>query len=166
MSASHIATRLVETLRKELELLEEYNQGCESLHKHVIAKNWTTLESILNNLKRKALHLDTLDQKRESIVQQLKKELSLQEEVSFGLVLVCLDEDTQRDIKVLKQKIRHAVSILQTRINGIGRYTESQTNILRDVLDELIPEQRGRIYNNRGTASSKDSKPLLFNHQF
>jgi len=166
MSAAKISIKLIDTLRRELELLEEYNRGCESLHKHVIARNWTTLESILNTLKKSALLLDQLDQKRESLISQLKKSLELQEEVSFGLVLTHLENDTQQEIKNLKQRIRHAVGILQTRINGIGKYTESQTNLLRDVLEALIPEQRGRIYNNRGTASAKDSKPLLFNHQF
>jgi len=166
MSASKITISFINTLKKELELLEEYNQGCESLHKHVVARNWTTLESILNSLKKSAEYLDNLDKKREKQLSQLKNALDLNEEVSFGLVLTCLDSDDQQEIKKLKQKIRHAVGVLQTRINGIGKYTESQAGILRDVLDELIPEQRGRIYNNRGTASAKDSKPLLFNHQF
>jgi hypothetical protein len=166
MSTASNTLKLIDVLNKELETLEEYNRGCESLHKHVVAKNWTTLENVLNTLKCESEKLNSLDLMRESLIQNLKEEHSLPGECSFGLLLTHLDTPGQSEIKILKQKIRHAVNILQTRINGIGTYTESQTCALRDVLDELIPDQKGRIYNSRGTASILESKPLLFNHQF
>jgi hypothetical protein len=166
MLAAKNTVKLIDILKSELELLEEYNRGCESLHKNVVAKNWTTLESVLNTLRNKADMLNTLDQKRESFILQLKEDCGLSPQASFGLLMTHLDTHAQKEIKMMKQKIRLAVCVLQTRINGIGSYTESQTSALRDVLDELIPEQRGRIYNSSGTASRVENKPLLFNHQF
>lgn len=166
MSAAGNSRKIIDVLSRELETLEEYNRGCEALHKHVVAKNWATLENVLNTLKNEADRLNGLDLKREALILQIKEDCGLSPQVSFGLLMTHLDAPAQKEITILKQKIRHAVSILQTRINGIGAYTESQTSALRDVLDELIPDQKGRIYNSSGTASRLESKPLLFNHQF
>jgi hypothetical protein len=166
MSADKITRNLIDILNKELKLLEEYNSGCESVHKYVAAKNWTKLERILNSLGKKAEKLDSLDLIREELVLHLKEDHQLNSAASFGMLMTRLDGVSQKEIKILKQKLRHAVSMLQVRINGIGKYAESQTAALRDVLDVLIPDQKGKIYNRSGLASPVDNKPMLFNHQF
>lgn len=166
MSADKITHNLIDILNKELKLLEEYNSGCETLHKYVTAKNWTRLERTLNSLGKKAEKLNSIDLIREELVLHLKEEYQLDPGVSFGMLMTRLDSVNQKEIRTLKQKLRHAVSMLQVRINGIGNYAESQTSALKDVLDVIIPDQKARIYNSSGTASPIDNKPMLFNHHF
>ncbi|MDC7234067.1 MAG: hypothetical protein PQJ58_12610 [Spirochaetales bacterium] len=166
MSTDKMNRNLIDVLNKELKLLEDYNSGCEILHKYVAARNWSRLERTLNSLGKKADKLNSLDLIREELVLQLKEEHQLSPGASFGMLLTRLDEESQKDIRILKQKLRHSVSLLQIRIQGIGNYAETQTSALKDVLDVLNPDQKGRIYNSRGAASPADHKPMLFNHQF
>jgi len=166
MSTDKITRNLIDILYKELKLLEEYNSGCETLHKYVASKNWTKLERTLNSLTKKAEKLNSLDLIREELVVHLKEDHQLDPGASFGMLMTRLDKGYQKEIRILKQKLRHAVSMLQIRINGIGNYAESQTAVLKDVMDIIVPGQKGRIYNSSGAASPMDSKPMLFNHQF
>lgn len=157
---------LIDILNKELKILDEYNGGCEKLHQYVIGKDWIRLEKILAKLREKADKLASLDLIREELVIQLKAEHQLSEAVSFGMLLSRLGDEDQKKIRKLKQKLRLSVSLLQTRLKGIGNYTESRSGALRDVLDTLIPDQKGKIYNSCGEASSRGSKPMLFNQSF
>jgi len=162
MSAEYLVKQLVTVLEKELKNLQKYNAGCEQMHKAVVAKDWPRLERIILSLRKRAEKLGVLDREREELISTLKIHLELAPEASFRLLLSRLPENRKVELELLKRNIRRAVTVLQSRMKGIGNYTESQAAALKEVLEELIPDQKGRIYNSRGTASVAEAKPLLF----
>lgn len=166
MPADKLINKLILILQDELNLIRQYNLDCESLHKYVVAKNWTDLEKILQKLRNLADDLSRIDEEREMFVNLLKNDMEIAEESSFGLLLSRFPQLEQRQVNDLKREIRHSVMILKNRINGIGRYTESQTTALKDVMDILVPDQKGKIYNRSGAASSAGAKPMLFSRHF
>lgn len=166
MPAEELINKLIIILQNELKLVRQYNTECEFLHKYVVAKNWANLEKVLQKLRTLADDLSKIDDKREMIVGILKNETGIAEESSFGLLLSRFPQIEQRQVNDLKRDIRRSVMILRNRINGIGRYTESQTSALKDVMDILVPDQKGKIYNRSGAALSAGAKPMLFSRHF
>ncbi len=165
MPSAENTSRLLDVLNRELKLLEEYNKGCETLHQELVGRNWNGLESTLNHLRGNAAELEERDREREELIRVLKKDVQLQEEASFRMLLTRLEPEVGAEIGVLKSRIRHAVNILQVRLKGIGRYSENQTGILRDMLGEFMPEKKGKIYNSSGVKSPGENRPLLINHR-
>ncbi|OQY34175.1 MAG: hypothetical protein B6241_05675 [Spirochaetaceae bacterium 4572_59] len=166
MPAEKLINKLILILQNELNMIRQYNSECEFLHKFVVAKNWMDLEKVLQKLRILADDLSRIDEEREMFVDILKNEMEIATESSFGLLLSRFPQNEQRQINDLKRDIRHSVMILQNRINGIGRYTESQTSALKEVMDILVPDQKGKIYNRSGAASSAGAKPMLFSRHF
>ena len=165
MSAENLINKLICTLTDELEIIRQYNKSCENLHKSVVSKNWTSLENKIRKLKVQADSLSESDETREWIISSLKNEFGLPEECSFGLLTSRFSQEDSRKVDELKRDIRRSIMVLKNRINGIGRYTESQTSALKDVLDILVPDQKGRIYNRKGAPSAAGT-PMLFSKQF
>ena len=165
MPSAENTSRLLDILNRELKLLEEYNKGCETLHQELVGRNWNGLEATLNLLRGRASELEEKDREREALISVLKKDAGLQNEASFRMLLTRLEPEVSREIGTLKSRIRHAVNILQVRLKGIGRYSENQTGILKDVLGELMPEKNGKIYNSSGVKSPGENRPLLINHR-
>ena len=165
MPSADTTSRLMDVLNRELKLLEEYNKGCETLHRELIGRNWNGLEAALNLLRSKAAELEERDRTREDLIRDLKKEMQLHEDASFKMLLTRLEPEAGREISGMKSRIKHSVSVLQVRLRGIGRYSENQTGILKDVLGELMPEKKGKIYNSSGFRSSGENRPLLINQR-
>ncbi len=166
MSADLLIEKLIQILKRELALLKGYNADCEKLHKLIVAKNWMELEKTLSLLRNKAEILAAEDSEREMVINLLKDEMKISEHSSFGLLLSLFPAVEKRLTNDLKREIRHSVMMLKGRINGIGKYTESQTSALKDVLDILIPDQKGKIYTRNGSASNTGSNPMLFSRNF
>jgi hypothetical protein len=166
MSADSLIEKLILILNREQKLLKGYNADCEKLHKTIVAKNWIELEKTLSYLKKRAESLAAEDNEREMVISLLKDEMKLSEHSSFGLLLSLFPVEEKKVVNDLKREIRHSVMMLKSRINGIGKYTESQTSALKDVLDILIPDQKGKIYNRNGSASNTGSNPMLFSRDF
>ena len=162
MAAERSIEELLTILSKELNCLQIYNRECEKLHRYVVSRDWQKLERTLSVLKGQAETLAGADQQRELLISYLKKEMALPTECSFGLLISRFPAEKTEDINQLKRKIRRNILVLQSRIQGIGRYTDSQTAALKDVLDILIPDQKGKIYNKNGAASSSGNNPMLF----
>lgn len=165
MPSAENTSRLLTVLRRELKLLEEYNKGCEALHKDLVGKNWNGLETTLNLLRGSAAELEERDREREDLIRDLKKDAGLQEEASFRMLLTRLEPEVGSEVGILKSRIRHAVNILQVRLKGIGRYSDNQTGILGDMLSEIMPEKKGKIYTSSGVKSPGENRPLLINHR-
>lgn len=166
MSAERLINKLIRILETERNLINCYNRDCEVLHRHVVSKNWPDLEKTLLLLKERAESLSIADNEREMIISVLKKEMALPEESSFGLLLSRFPESSSRRINDLKRDIRRSILILQGRIKGIGQFTEGRTSALKEVLDVLVPDRKGRIYDRNGAASAIGSKPMLFSKHF
>jgi flagellar biosynthesis/type III secretory pathway chaperone len=166
MPATEMIEKLISILETERDLLRQYHSDCEILHRKIASKNWAELEKLLQKLRKEAESLANADDEREVIISMLKKEADLPEEVSFGLLLSRFSDDVSRRINELKREIRRSITILQSRMTGIGRYTESRTSALKDMLDILVPDQKGKIYDKNGAASNIGSKPMLFSKHF
>ncbi len=166
MISNRMIDKLLKLLETELNIIRSYNQGCEDVHRYVVSKDWQNLEKSLHNLKIRAEQLSDSDNERELMVAILKKEMNLPDECSFGLLVSRFPQDKAREINDLKRNIRRSIYSLQGRIKGIGKYTESQSGSLKDVLDILIPDQKGKIYNRYGSTMAGGSNPLLVNRHF
>ena len=166
MMPDEMIDKLLNLLENELAIIRSYNQGCEKLHQYVILKDWKNLEKKIFTLKQQSQDLSEADNEREWLVNHLKQEIGLPEECSFGLLISRFPQDKMRKINDLKRNIRRAVLTLQSRVRGIGKYTENQAGALQDVLDILIPDQKGKIYNRYGSAMSGGNNPLLVNRHF
>ena len=158
--------RVIDLLKQELELLKNYNKRCEELHQSLIRKDWPSLEKLLLDMRQSAEALSQVDQKRELAIAALKQENDLATESSFGLLLSKLSAEQKREIQFHKQALKTTVFLLQSRVKGIGRYSDNQSSVIKDLLSEMIPEKKGNIYNRKGKTSSSEAAPLLFNHHF
>ena len=166
MIPDQLIDKLLSLMEDELTLIQSYNQGCEKLHQFVISKDWKNLEKKIISLKQQAARLVDADNEREWVVNHLKHEMDLPEECSFGLLISRFPQEKSREINDLKRNLRRSVMILQGRVRGLGKYTENQAGALKDVLDILVPDQKGKIYNRYGSANKGGQNPLLVNRHF
>ncbi len=156
MSERHRWERLIGIMEQERDLLDEFARSMGSLRSSLHEKQWTNLEESLKHLDSLADKIEVVEKKREAFSQRV-----CETRESFEKKLIALPPETRGHFRSVRNEIKTRLTTIRSRTSGIAGYAESQARLGKEILEELIPSTRGRIYDNRGRTASAGRDPLV-----
>ncbi len=155
--------QLIKILEKEIELVNSFTKLENSILDSVIANNWNTLESFINQTKDISLAIESLDQERAICVELLREELGEDSETHFYHLTVNMESEKKNRINDLYRKLKLSVLNLQNMNWRIDTYVGTVTGIMKQTLKEIYPNRRGSLYSRSGVIREADNNPMVLN---
>ncbi|MCK5674000.1 MAG: flagellar export chaperone FlgN [Spirochaetales bacterium] len=155
--------QLIEILEKEIELVDSFTKVENSILDSVIANNWDSLETSINQTKDISLAIESLDKERAACVELLREELGEDRDTHFYHLTVNMESDKKIKINDLYRKLKLSVLNLQNMNWRIDTYVGTVTGIMKQTLKEIYPNRRGSLYSRSGIIKEADNNPMVLN---
>ncbi len=147
--------RLIGLMEQESALLDEFALASGRLKDSLHAKKWQELEKALSFLEDISASLESVEKKRHSLAEKLRGGKNL------DTCITELPEEERARISTLRSELKARLLTVKSRTQGLAGYANSRARLGREILEELVPSTRGRIYDNRGLAASAGPDPLV-----
>ena len=148
---------LMNLMELELRVLKDHNELSMNVRASLHAKDWPSLEPALRRLEILAGDLGRLEDRRWTLSEKLGGKFT-------GKRAAKLPDEFRKRFNCLKLELRANLLRVRSRVRGIAAYTESRGRLTRELVENLVPSARGRIYNERGQAASGSGDPLVVSH--
>ena len=66
---------------------------------------------------------------------------------------------------MLYEQLRHEVFLTRAKLESLRSYTEARVSLIKGILEELIPDTRGKVYSPKGVPVASGTGSLIFNTQ-
>lgn len=165
MKNSDTVAVLKEALEREVSSLEELAAAEQELQPLLAERNWMELEkriSALNTLSESAMNAE---QEREAAYAALKQEVGAADDARFYDVLESVDWEERCELAELYRRLKIAVVQVRGVTGSLDTYVSVSTSTVRGVLDELFPDQKGKIYSRTGRANQVDERAMVLDRQ-
>ena len=63
-----------------------------------------------------------------------------------------------------RDELKARLVTVRSRIRGVAGYANSRGRLGRELMEELVPSTRGRMYDKRGQSASAGRDPLVVSH--
>jgi hypothetical protein len=156
--------KLKELINSEVELLESFARDERKLQSAMVNRQWELLEGIVNEMSHASEQVLAVETERHECYTRLREELGCDPQDSFYDFAARLDLGERMEISELYRRLKVAVMRVQALTGGIGSYVTSATTAIRDVLDELYPQRKGRIYSRGGHHTAPDDRAMVVDH--
>ena len=154
-----------EMLERLAERFTEFSGHEKRLQRCMLEKNWRELELILTGLERAASEITALEEARVRELERLRTEAGLPEGASFYEIIGRFPEPERSACSAAYRALKTEVYITKGVAENIGRYASSATGSLREMLDELYPHRRGKLYTKDGFTKSSRMDALVVNQR-
>lgn len=161
----NVVDRLEEVMRGEISLLESFAEGEQELQDHLIKREWVALQAIIEKLSGCAEEILKVESLRHETYQQAQSELGSSRADSFYDFLAYLPIEQRSSLSHLHRQLKVAVMRVQSLTGGIDAYSNESARTLRSILDEVLPQNRGRMYSRSGTPDRGDERALVVDTQ-
>lgn len=167
MELLEIEEKLTCVMVKEISLFELYKEEFQKLKEQVLAKDWVPLQRTIDSIKYLSIEIEKTDSGRNSLYKKLLKETGAEEgETFYGLISRVYGE-TGRELLDIYRMIRSEVRSLKIMNEGFNRFLSNRQGLIREVVEELVPDRKGAIYNRKGiTSHNGSSSSLVLNRHF
>lgn len=156
---------LKHSMRREVELLEQFAEQEHDLQKAIVDRQWERLEGIVDAMRASSDEVLQAEAARHRAYTQVRAELGHEDDESFYDFISHLDLDERTAISELYRRLKVAVMRVQALTGGIGTYVTSATTAIREILDELYPQRKGRIYSSGGYHASPDDRAMVLDRR-
>lgn len=165
MSYTDHVEHVKEALEREVTALEELAASERELQPLLAQRDWVELEKQISVLNRQSEAAMAAEQERESAYKALKESLGADEELRFYDVLEHLQVEERRELAELYRRLKVAVVQVRGVTGSLDTYVSVSTATVRGVLDELFPDQKGKIYSRSGRANRADERAMVLDRQ-
>lgn len=161
MELMEIEERLTEIMTREISLFSLYKEEFCKLKRFIIDREWLPLQRSLEAIKNISAELEEADRVRDYIYRELLAEAGGDESESFYTLVSRIYGESSKALIDEYRMIRHEARTVKVLNEGFNRYLSNRRNLIKEIMEELIPESRGSIYNKRGIASQNGSSSSL-----
>lgn len=166
MELLEIEERLTETMTEEISLFSHYRDEFQNMKELVMDKNWVKLQSSIDRVNHLSRQIEKADGQRDDIYQELLAQTGAEEGESFYSLISRVYGEAGRPLQDIYRIIRHEIRSVKVMSEGFNRFLNNRTSLVKEIMEELVPDRRGSIYNRRGIAShdSGNSSLVLNRH--
>ncbi|HUX13459.1 MAG TPA: hypothetical protein VMW87_10550 [Spirochaetia bacterium] len=165
MNATKKMGSFKEALQLQGILLDRLSHEEARLQIAVLQKDWIALEACVREMKSLSAGVEECETRRNESYRSLKTSLGLKSGDSFYDVLARLPIDERQELVELYRRLRIGIAKVRSITDGIDAYVTATVGTMRDILDELFPERKGKLYSRTGAAASTDTSSMVVNHR-
>ncbi|HUX41863.1 MAG TPA: flagellar export chaperone FlgN [Rectinemataceae bacterium] len=134
----------------------------KDFEKAIEARNWPALENAMACLDEGLAEIGRLEERRASAEALFRASIGAPGAGIPGL-LFHVTEPARSQLSDLHRRLRVAAMRVRLENASIGEYARSSRDLLGEVLRELFPEKKGKIYGRSGRAVEPGHDAILLN---
>ncbi|HUV09326.1 MAG TPA: flagellar export chaperone FlgN [Spirochaetia bacterium] len=154
---------LREKMKEEIHLFHRMVSLEEELNSRVKMRDWLHLEGTLDTMKKLTARIEEQEEMRNEAYHRLKEELGLDREDSFAAVLAKTSGEERRSLSSLHNEIKCCLFTVKGLSNGLVYYFASMYESIDQVLSEIFPHRKGKIYSKKGDNIKNNEDPIVIN---
>ena len=152
---------LKRTLRAEARTLKDFADLQKDLQQAISKRQWTELNKEIDALRQLAEKIETLEEDRIQAYQTLKSSLQAKEQESFTEIVARLPAKERDELLVLYRHLKAAVIRVKASAGLLNYYVQSMSEALRQILEELFPHRKGKMYSRTGKPKEPGDESLM-----
>ena len=152
---------LKRTLRAEARTLKDFADLQKDLQQAISKRQWTELNKEIDALRQLAEKIETLEEDRIQAYQTLKSSLQADDQESFIEIVSRLPAKERDELLVLYRHLKAAVIRVKASAGLLNYYVQSMSDALRQILEELFPHRKGKMYSRTGKAKEPGDESLM-----
>ena len=154
-------TTLKRTLHAEARTLKDFAELQKGLQQAISKRQWTELSKEIDALRRLAEKIEALEEDRIRAYQSLKSSLRADGEESFTEIVSHLPAKDRDELLALYRHLKAAVIRVKASAGLLNYYVQSMSEALRQILEELFPHRKGKMYSRTGKAKEPGDESLM-----
>lgn len=147
--------RLISLMEEEGDLLDDFNDMSSRLREALHSQDWITLEDALVEMNKQSKRISAIEDKRITLVRCIEGEESIQKSAAR------LEPELRKRFNRIYSELKSRFTIAESRNRGIAQYADSRGRLVRDLVEELFPSSRGRMYNQKGQSALAGGDPMI-----
>jgi ribosomal 50S subunit-associated protein YjgA (DUF615 family) len=152
---------LKRTLRAEARSLKDFAELQKGLQLSISKRQWTELSKEIDALRKLAEKIETLEKDRIGAYQLLKSSLHAEGEESFTQIVSRLPVEDRDELLSLYRHLKAAVIRVKASAGLLNYYVQSMSDALRQILEELFPHRKGKMYSRTGKPKEPGDESLM-----
>ncbi len=157
--------KLTALMEKETTLLAHFAARQTELQEAVRGRDWVGLAKTIDELQPLSARIEELDRKRDDSFSDLRIFLRAGEDESFTQVISRLSFHERQELLNLHRKLKIAVIRLKGACGRLGYYVRSLSDSMSQVLEELFPHRKGRLYSRSGQARAAAEESVIIDRK-
>jgi hypothetical protein len=159
MSERNRWERLIGLMEQQKELLDSFTEASADMRTGLHSRDWPALETALKTLDALADRLEDVENKRSAAAAELTgSDVNLEKKISN------LDPETRARFHTARGELKARLVTVRSRLRGVSGYAAARGRLGRELMEELVPSTRGRMYDKRGRSASAGRDPLVVSH--
>ena len=154
-------TTLKRALRAEARMLKDFADLQKSLQQAISKRKWTELNKEIEDLRLLADRIEVQEEDRVQAYQLLKDSLHAGKEDSFLEIVSRLPVEDRDELLVLYRHLKAAVIRVRASAGLLNYYVQSMSEALRQILEELFPHRKGKLYSRTGKPKEAGDESLM-----
>jgi hypothetical protein len=164
MVPAFAVTNLKNLMAEEATLLANFFSREEEVKKAVEFCDWKALETLLSELQPLAEAIEKTETLRHEAFSELRSMVGEPEDAGFYQVAVKLLPKDRDECALLYRNLKVTVVRLQALTFSIDGYVKAVSGTMQQVLNEVFPYRKGRIYSKAGGPKRDENLgPLVLN---
>jgi hypothetical protein len=160
------AEPLKRAMDEEARLLNDYAARLGGLQRTVGRRDWEAVERDIGALRNLAGDVEDAETARQQAYRGLKASLLLNGDVSFEQVASRLQSPAREELAELHRRMKIAIIRVKGASGLLGYYVRSMADTRRQVLEELFPHRKGRMYSRSGRARATAEESLMLDGKY
>lgn len=161
MNATFLA-ELFAAIEREIGGFEACVAVQKEFEKAIEDRNWLALQAAMASLDDRFSEIGRLEERRSSAEALLRADIGAPGEGIPGL-LFHVTEPARSQLADLHRRLRVASMRVRLENAAIGDYARTSRELLGEVLRELFPDKKGKIYGRSGRAVEPGHDAILLN---
>ncbi|WP_269844563.1 flagellar export chaperone FlgN [Marispirochaeta aestuarii] len=157
------AKELVQIMKQEISLMEEFRCNEEKLRDALKQSDWTSLSDHMERMGQIADWIDTTEKKRRDAYSALCADFDADDSIPFYQAIMSLPEDMRCECAELYRSLKFTTVKIKGVTWSLDSHIRSVSDTMQAVLNELFPYRKGRIYSRHGKTRTADTEPLVVN---
>jgi hypothetical protein len=141
--------------------LKDFADLQKSLQQAISSRKWTELNNDIDALRQLADKIETLEEDRLQAYQSLKSSLKAKDKESFTEIVARLPAAERDELLGLYRHLKAAVIRVKASAGLLNYYVQSMSEALRQILEELFPHRKGKMYSRTGKPKAPGDESLM-----
>jgi hypothetical protein len=152
---------LKRALRAEARTLKDFADLQKELQQAISKRQWTELNKEIDALRKLAEKIEIQEEDRIQAYQRLKNSLRAEDRESFTEIVARLPAKDRDELLTLYRHLKAAVIRVKASAGLLNYYVQSMSEALRQILEELFPHRKGKMYSRTGKAKEPGDESLM-----
>jgi len=158
-NVEHVWEQLINMMKQEKQILDDFIKASGGMREALHDRDWPALEISLKKMDSMADLMEVIEKKRHSLTEKITSgNKSLEAQIAE------LPMETRKTFQTARAELKARLLLVKSRIRGVSGYAKSRGRLGKELMEELVPSTRGRMYNKQGRSAPMGRDPLVVSH--